>query len=96
MDEKIVDDEINNPVNKDTYSYAKADLPVKNGPQCKCTNGYDGKKNKKGIVQFEKGIVVIPDVMVLMKVPERSVHHIFMHGPGHSFHKEGRNEYGYK
>jgi hypothetical protein len=96
VDEKVVNDKIDQSVDEHSNTNSQTDLPAKYGPQGKRRYGNDRKKNKKRIVPFEKRIVVIPDVMVLVQVPKRTVHDVLVHGPGDTFHKYCRNQYDRK
>jgi hypothetical protein len=87
MYQDIVDHEITKSVECDSESneeqviHAALYTKVK-----KYDTGY-GKDHKKDIVSFEY-ICIFGLVMISMKIPHQSVHHILMCHPGHAFHKK--------
>ncbi len=51
---------------------------------------WDGKNQSKKIIFLKETIMRL--MMVFMKIPRKSVHHIFMRKPRHEFHRpEGGN-----
>jgi len=92
MDEEVVNYKIDDPVNQDADSYSQGDIPFKNGPKNERTDGNDGKEYEKRIVELKDRIVLVCYVMILVQVPEKSMHDVFVHGPGNSFHEHGSNQ----
>jgi hypothetical protein len=59
------------------------------GAQPKESNANGSVEQKKGIVSFKPGIVVL-FVVIFVKRPEETMHNIFVGKPGHEFH-EGKS-----
>jgi hypothetical protein len=85
MYEHIVHQEVGQPIGQYTQAYSQAVIENLITPQHEISDTHRCVKNKKGIVTL-KNTVVISFVVVRMQVPQETVHHIFVGGPGHTLH----------
>jgi hypothetical protein len=92
VNEKVVNNEINNSVDQYPNPNAQGNIPFKDGPKDKGSDRNDGEEYEKGIIELEKGIVFVSHMMILVKVPEYTMHNVLVHGPGNSFHKNSGNQ----
>jgi hypothetical protein len=85
VDKDVMHQEIGNAVGKDTKADGKS-LPERSGgPQIEKGHAHHGIENKKGVISFEPGVVILA-VVIPVKDPKKSVHDILMCKPRHELH----------
>ncbi len=85
VDEYIVHKKIGQTVCKNPQTNGKSRPKAKIAPTNKTPNANQSIKKKKIIVTFPPASVVFV-VMVLVQIPQKTVHDVFMGKPGHEFH----------
>jgi len=91
VDKDIVDKEIGHPVKQNAQSYEKPKVV-----SCLCSKQDEQKAGncidqKENIVSFEKTRLL--HVVIFVKFPHESVHHIFVSEPGHELHGKESCDY---
>jgi hypothetical protein len=86
MNENIMDEEIGKAIKRNTQSYPeKRIIPVLHS-YIQTYNSRNCKDEEEEIIVFKKAFRLL-FMVVLMEIPQKSVHDIFMHKPGDAFHK---------
>lgn len=90
MDDDVMYHEISESIRHDTKTYGlHPPDPVLTSEHDQQHAGY-GKYDEEGIILFEESGLHL--VMILMQIPQKSMHHPFMRGPGDAFHEEESQE----
>jgi hypothetical protein len=87
MDEHIVDQEICKAVQEDTKTYKKSIIPAVLSTKIDEQDTGNCKDQEEEIIAF-KGRSISGLMMVLVKIPQQTMHDVFMRQPGDSFHDQ--------
>ena len=83
MDEHVVDEEIRQTIQGNARTNPESEVSSQ-ASRDEAVRAGDGENQKEGVVFLEKTGAI--RVVILVEVPHRSVHEVFVRQPGHAFH----------
>lgn len=86
-----MDDKISQPISENGNPDREPDVQNIITPEQEKPNADQGIKHKKPVIALKPGIVVLA-VVVLVELPQKTVHDKFVAEPGHEFHKKENTE----
>ena len=91
VDKDVVNGKISQTISENAQANCQTNFEYIILPKQKETNTYYGVKNEKGIIAFKPRIMVF-FVVISVKIPQETVHNVFVAKPSHKFHNAKRDD----